>query len=376
MAKLECDVCGGAIEIQQGGQIGICDSCGLKYSMDRIKEKVQEIRGTVKIEGAVETFTGNSEKERLLKNAEVLMNLGNISSAKETYEHIIDVYPEEVRAYVGKFYCEIELLPKTYSFKEYKSFALNRKNYEGTILIINDWKDMYYAHETNKFLTLYRGCTHSGIHDLYSCGDTFFTERMIKKLDSTTYVELIKEKCANFDILHEQYINDLISDIESGKIRLFINTINEYYQNHIPCLLLNYLDTLRREAELFESYLKKFNLFPYLSQMIEEQKHFYEKVDVDYPVLPKKIHKIEYFTPTEIVCKVWGYCGDAKHDMLVAFELGDNKNLEEARNKIISLCKVPYQQEMRADYRCQHCGGEFKGLFNKVCRVCGKPKDY
>jgi len=25
---------------------------------------------------------------------------------------------------------------------------------------------------------------------------------------------------------------------------------------------------------------------------------------------------------------------------------------------------------------CQHCGGEFKGLFNKVCTACGKKKDY
>lgn len=25
---------------------------------------------------------------------------------------------------------------------------------------------------------------------------------------------------------------------------------------------------------------------------------------------------------------------------------------------------------------CQHCGGTFKGIFNKVCSKCGKPKDY
>lgn len=25
---------------------------------------------------------------------------------------------------------------------------------------------------------------------------------------------------------------------------------------------------------------------------------------------------------------------------------------------------------------CRHCGGIFKGLFNRYCSVCGKPKDY
>ena len=26
--------------------------------------------------------------------------------------------------------------------------------------------------------------------------------------------------------------------------------------------------------------------------------------------------------------------------------------------------------------RCAHCGGTFKGIFKKVCSVCGKEKDY
>ena len=43
MAKLECDVCGGSITIQQGGQVGIYGSCGLKYSIDKIKEKRRKL---------------------------------------------------------------------------------------------------------------------------------------------------------------------------------------------------------------------------------------------------------------------------------------------------------------------------------------------
>lgn len=27
-------------------------------------------------------------------------------------------------------------------------------------------------------------------------------------------------------------------------------------------------------------------------------------------------------------------------------------------------------------YQCEHCVGEFKDIFNKVCSKCGKPKDY
>ena len=30
----------------------------------------------------------------------------------------------------------------------------------------------------------------------------------------------------------------------------------------------------------------------------------------------------------------------------------------------------------KANNRCQHCGGTFKGLFSSKCSNCGKPKDY
>nr|MCR5075775.1 hypothetical protein [Ruminococcus sp.] len=26
--------------------------------------------------------------------------------------------------------------------------------------------------------------------------------------------------------------------------------------------------------------------------------------------------------------------------------------------------------------RCRYCGGEFKGVFNKICSICNAPKDY
>lgn len=42
--------------------------------------------------------------------------------------------------------------------------------------------------------------------------------------------------------------------------------------------------------------------------------------------------------------------------------------------------EITLKTESEADYRskslCQHCGGEFKGLFSKKCMKCGKPKDY
>lgn len=60
----------------------------------------------------------------------------------------------------------------------------------------------------------------------------------------------------------------------------------------------------------------------------------------------------------------------------------DYKNAVELIAKIrIKISHISEQaEEQKASYRrnnlCQHCGGKFKGLFSKQCRVCGKKKDY
>jgi hypothetical protein len=45
-----------------GGKTASCEFCGLQYSLERLREKIQEIKGTVSIEGSVQTRqTGTSE---------------------------------------------------------------------------------------------------------------------------------------------------------------------------------------------------------------------------------------------------------------------------------------------------------------------------
>jgi len=46
MASLACDICGGKLVVGSGG-VAVCDSCGMKYSKERIQEKVKEKKGSV-----------------------------------------------------------------------------------------------------------------------------------------------------------------------------------------------------------------------------------------------------------------------------------------------------------------------------------------
>lgn len=103
MEALNCDFCGGGLIIDDSREFAKCEFCGTKYMASTLRAKIQEIKGTVKVEGAVETTTGNAEKERLIKNAEAYLNLNENTKAFEIYEQIQQQFPNDYRGWFGLF---------------------------------------------------------------------------------------------------------------------------------------------------------------------------------------------------------------------------------------------------------------------------------
>jgi len=104
--SLQCDICGGQLAMESGGKTAICKACGMEYSLERIQEKVQEIRGIVKIDGAIDV-KGIRTKNDLLNNAKTLVKLGEYDGAKCVYWDIVKQYPEEGDAWWGLFELEM-----------------------------------------------------------------------------------------------------------------------------------------------------------------------------------------------------------------------------------------------------------------------------
>jgi len=94
MDKLVCDICGGKLIMQAGG-VSKCDSCGVEYSLERMREKVQEM----KIVGSVEITKGEAELERELAAVKEFTELGYYQRAMEKGIKLIDEFPHDYRCW-------------------------------------------------------------------------------------------------------------------------------------------------------------------------------------------------------------------------------------------------------------------------------------
>jgi len=94
MAALACDICGGKL-IMGSGSIAVCDSCGMEHSKSRMQEKVQEIKGTVRVD--------NSHLvENWMKMGSAAAEAGNHKEAYEYFTKVIEVDSTNWRAIYEK----------------------------------------------------------------------------------------------------------------------------------------------------------------------------------------------------------------------------------------------------------------------------------
>lgn len=94
MAALVCDLCGGKLVMGAGG-IATCDSCGMEYSSAWLKEKVLEVKGTVRVD--------NSHLiENYLEMAQQAIQSGNNAEAENYCNKIIEIMPEHASAWLLK----------------------------------------------------------------------------------------------------------------------------------------------------------------------------------------------------------------------------------------------------------------------------------
>ena len=83
--------------------------------------------------------------------------------------------------------------------------------------------------------------------------------------------------------------------------------------------------------------------------------------------LPKNLRKFRF----DDISSVFSECNNLQQ---VSHFFGSDEELFYGSNFAGTPVYDTYQWKRQK--RCSHCGGEFKGMFTKVCSKCGRPKDY
>lgn len=129
MAALQCELCGGKLQGKPGG-IFQCDSCGMEYTTEWAKAKIQEIKGTVKVEGTVEVtgtvkVEGAANIDGILARGFADCEDGNFNQAKDTFREALKIDPENSEGHIGLAMCQV----KCRKWSEYWA-GLASKKYE------------------------------------------------------------------------------------------------------------------------------------------------------------------------------------------------------------------------------------------------------
>lgn len=112
-AALQCEICGGKLVGKPGG-IFECDSCGMEYSTEWAKAKIQEIKGTVKVEGTVEV-TGKVTVDGPVKveggiNVDGLLKRGQMALADKDWDKAEEIFEEALKIDSERADCHFGLL--------------------------------------------------------------------------------------------------------------------------------------------------------------------------------------------------------------------------------------------------------------------------
>lgn len=123
MKALVCEMCGSTDLVKENG-LFVCQSCGIKYSLEEARKMM--IEGTVNVSGTVKVDkTENVEK--MIKRISVLMSQSNWDEANGLCKRALEIDPENAELYL--LLCMIEhKVPDEKTLRTAQSFLLSWDN--------------------------------------------------------------------------------------------------------------------------------------------------------------------------------------------------------------------------------------------------------
>ena len=234
MEALVCDICGGKLTMGAGG-IATCESCGMQYNSERIKEKVQEIRGTVQIDRSNQTSS-------FLQMAKSARKAGNNLEAEAYSNKVIEIDPSNYEAWLIKGQAAA-----------WQSTLANPRIKEGVQFIA---KGINYAPNTLKESLL--TAAENDISDILTAMNKLRSERFEKWPDADeakgwmdellgfSQTILLFAELTHYIIDKGRVLNPIAKSVEQTVISTWNRCQNEYFPPN--CAFANYPDKNRWET--------------------------------------------------------------------------------------------------------------------------------
>lgn len=346
MQTIKCELCGSNQLIKKDGYYQ-CEFCGTKYTLEEAKKLI--------VSGTVEVVTGNAEKERLIKNAEMHMKLGNITSAKEVWLKITTDFPNDYHGWVGL--AKINQLNISSTFRKLEENLSDPYNSKDISIlselqlisknkgIINDIS-IEHANEINSI-------ENSIINQYNSIRDL----PLVNAISSEIICNY--KKMQNFSNTMRLWADNLTTE--------FINAVFSGKSS------FQMLFRLRGDKEKLlspksyddgnQNFNKLFLIGKQCAQFLNSHKYILEDIlleDISIFNYEKEVLFAFGNTLSIITDREYGIVTTEYKTMLI-------KNIE-------TLQKIAEQKN--PNKYCHKCGAKLQGVFNKVCSNCGKPKNY
>lgn len=343
MPKLQCDLCGGSIIMQGGGQLAVCDSCGMQYSVERMREKAQEITGTVRIEGPVQARQTGTEDDVFQWRSllDKYYKAGDFQAAENIVKKILEAVPSDEQA--NKMYDELQVL----KFMEIKNGVLVSYNGQAETLVIPNCvekieDEAFRGNKSLKDVTISFGVKEIGRSAFEAC-------MKLESISIPDSVQTIGNQafCCCVSLLSIKIPANITSiggstfeDCGFSSITIPPSVTSIGYKAFCGCKSLS---SIKVPVNVMFIGAGAFDRCSSLTQ-------------VDIP---------------ERLCD----------ESLFITNSDDREDLWSASPKYISPWYIgrfrrALEQDRRQKGVCQHCGGRFTGLFTTKCERCGKPKDY
>lgn len=147
MRVIKCEMCGGTDIIKEAG-VYVCQSCGIKYSLEEAKKMMVEVQGTVDVRGSVKV-ENSASIDSLIKRAFMLIEVRDYNKARELLDQTLNIDPECAKAYVGQLLCELELNQESLLATESRDYQED-KLFERAV----KFADAEYADQLEKYAEL------------------------------------------------------------------------------------------------------------------------------------------------------------------------------------------------------------------------------